>query len=106
MGREFVLTSVEDGSTLRMSGPDQSWGSITVEAKGNGFKISAPVYVDMAPSMPAFPDELAAPPDTKHDATLWETLEGELRTYANVRTDFGMLTPGASLECAPIYAVL
>ena len=93
MGREFVLTSVEDGSTLRMSSPDQSWGSITVEAQGNGFKISAPVYVDMAPSIPAFLDELAAPPDAKRDPALWETLEGELRIEAS-RDSTGH-TPGA-----------
>lgn len=79
MGREFVLTSVEDGSTLRMSCPDESWGSITVEAQGNDFKACAPVYVDMAPSLPAFLDELATPPYAKRDAARWETLEGELR---------------------------
>jgi hypothetical protein len=83
VGREFVLTSVEDGSTLRMSCPDQCWGSITVEAQGNGFKGSVPAYVDMAPSFPAFLDKLAAPPDAKRAAALWETLEGELRVEAS-----------------------
>lgn len=83
MGREFVLTSAEDGSTLRMSSPDQSWGSITVDAQGTDFKVSAPVHVDMAPSLPAFLDELAAPPDGKRGAAVWETLEGELRIEAS-----------------------
>jgi hypothetical protein len=81
VGRELVLTSAEDGASLRMTCPDQSWGSITVEARGNGFLISAPVYVYMAPSLPKFLAEVEAAGATREVMT-WETLEGELRFEA------------------------
>ena len=81
MGRELVLTSAEDGASLRMSCPDQSWGSITVEARGNGFSVSTPVYVDMAPSLPQYLAEIEAGIPTS-EALTWETLEGELKLEA------------------------
>jgi hypothetical protein len=80
--RELILTSAEDGATLRMSCPDKSWGSIIVEAQGNGFDVSTPVFVDMAPSLPDFLDEVATDPNAIGKAASWETLEGELRVEA------------------------
>jgi len=81
MGRELILTSAEDGASLRLSCPDQSWGSITVEARGNGFTVTAPVYVDMAPSLPQFLSEIEVGGATP-TAMTWETLEGELKLEA------------------------
>jgi len=81
VGRELVLTSAEDGSSLRMTCRDQSFGSITVEARGNGFSVNAPVYVDMAPSLPQFLAEVEAAGTTPAVLT-WETLEGELKLEA------------------------
>jgi len=80
--RELILTSAEDGATLRMSCPDTAWGSINVEARGNGFNVSAPVYVDMAPSLPEFLDEITAAPEATRKKASWETLEGEFRIDA------------------------
>ena len=80
--RELILTSAEDGATLRLSCPDRTWGSIIAEARGTGFDVSAPVFVDMAPSLPDFFDEIAAAPDATPKNASWETLEGELRLEA------------------------
>jgi Family of unknown function (DUF6228) len=79
LGRELLLTSVEDGATLRMTCPDQSWGSITVEAAGSDFSVSAPVYVDLAPSLPDFLNEVASAAPSSDKPLHWETIEGEFR---------------------------
>ena len=82
MGRELVLTSAEDGAILRLSCPDESWGSVTVNAQGNDFAVSAPLYVDMAPSLPEFLEKISASPAAAGGYTPWESLEGELRLEA------------------------
>ena len=82
MGRELLLRSVEDGATLRLSCPGESWGSITVEAQGNGYSVTSGVYVDMAPPLPRFLEELAAGTGAMGDQH-WETLEGDLRFEAS-----------------------
>ena len=78
MARVLEFSSVEDGATLRLTCPDQSWGSITAEAAGNGFNVCVPVYVDLAPSLPTFLDEIVAAGATK-TPLVWETLEAEFR---------------------------
>lgn len=80
--RELILTSAEDGATLRMSYPDRSPNSISVEARGNGYDVSVPVSLYMAPSLPEFLNEIAAAPEASRKTASWESLEGELRLEA------------------------
>jgi hypothetical protein len=81
MIRELTFTSTEDSASLHMTCPDESWGLIIVEARGNGFSVRAPVYVDMAPSLPRFLADVEAAGTTTVPLT-WETLEGELKLEA------------------------
>lgn len=82
MERELVLRSVEDGAILRMTCPDESWGSVTVEAQGHGYSVITPVYVDMASPLPEFLEDLGAGAGTRGPKQ-WETMEGELRFEAS-----------------------
>jgi hypothetical protein len=77
--REFVITSREDGATLRLSRPEESWGSITAEASGSAFSVRIPVYTDLSPSLPDFFEAFAGTPDVGRKELSWETLEGELK---------------------------
>lgn len=79
---EVVLTSAEDGATLRMSSPERAWDSISVEARGNGYDVSASVSLYMAPPLSDFFDEIAAAPEASRKTASWESLEGELRLEA------------------------
>jgi hypothetical protein len=81
VSRELTFTSAEDSASIQMTCPDESWGLITVEARGNGFSVSAPVYVDMAPSLPQFLADVEAA-STMPVPLTWETLEGELKLEA------------------------
>jgi hypothetical protein len=82
MGRELILTSVEDGATLCLRSPDESWESITVGAQGNDFSVSAPVYFHLAPSLPDFLDSIVEADLKKNEPLHWETLEAEFRLEA------------------------
>ncbi len=54
---------------------------MTVEARGNGFSVVAPVYVDMAPPLSQFLADVEAAGATAAPLA-WETLEGELKLEA------------------------
>jgi hypothetical protein len=80
--RELILVSVEDGATLSMSCAEEAWGSIDVRARGPGFDVSAPVYVNLAPSLADFLDQLAATPEAVAKRGSWGTLEDDFRIDA------------------------
>jgi Family of unknown function (DUF6228) len=84
LAREFVITSREDGATLRLSCPEESWGSITAEASGSAFSVRIPVYTDLSPSLPDFFEALLVTPNVGRKEFSWETIEGELKFSASL----------------------
>ena len=84
MASEFIITSREDGATLRLSCPEESWGSITAEASGPAFSVRIPVYTDLSPSLPDFFEAFLETPNRGRKELSWETLEGELKFSASL----------------------
>ncbi len=82
LDREFIITSSEDGATLRLSAPDESWGSITAEATGAGYAVRVPVYTELSPSLVDFFEAFAESPGVGRKELAWESLEGELKFSA------------------------
>jgi hypothetical protein len=83
MAREFVLTSAEDGATLRLSCSDDGLMSATVAASGPGYEVRVPIYLDLSPSLPDLFKELEEPPTLGRKDLSWETLEGDFKLQAS-----------------------
>src|SRR4051794_15391582 len=84
MARELILTSAEDGSTLRLAVAEGSRDSVVATATGVGFSVSAPVYTYMAPSLPDFIESLARTPSSGANEVNWSSLEGDLNLVARL----------------------
>ena len=84
MAADLILTSAEDGATLRLSHAGNGRNSILATASGAGFSLSAPVYTYLSPSLPAFFESLKDPPPAGRKELAWASLEGDLKLVATL----------------------